>query len=192
MKATELALLYLLVGLGASAAVLVRARAERTQRVLDAALVLAFWPLYGPFLLIGAGPGAPSSAPRGIAALAPGPDALAALAERIGLADRRLRDIDALLARPEHQEADARAREHALRAAGDPVGEKLAQGRVAAIRRLVEVRARLARELDQARELLVQLRLQGELVKLAGTPSGSDELLEELRLRVETLDEIWA
>ncbi len=188
MRVAELATLYLLIGVGTSAAVLARARAERAQRTLDALLVLAFWPLYGPFLLLGA---TAPAAPAGLAALTPGADTMARLSARIGAAERRLAEIDALLARPEHREGDAVARAEALRAAGDGVGEKLAQGRVAAIRRLAEIRARFARELDQARELVVQLHLQGELVKLAGDPDGGNrELLAELTLKVECLEEI--
>lgn len=184
MRAGELALLYLLVGMGASAAVLARHQAARAQRALDAALVLAFWPLYGPLLLLGS-PAA--AAPRGLAALAPGP----ALVERIGAGELRLVELDALLARPEHCETRALAREAELRAVGDEVGERLTQARVEAIRRLGERRQRLARELDQARELLVQLRLQSELVRLGdGADEESRALLAELSLKVECLDEI--
>lgn len=96
-----------------------------------------------------------------------------------------------MLARPELSEVEATRRELERAEAGDGVGEKLARGRLSAIRRLQALRQRFSRELEQVRELTLQLRLQGELVKLAGDPDGSTrELLAELTLRVECLDEI--
>lgn len=191
MRATELSILYVLVGVGCASAVVAQARA---QRALDALLVLLFWPLYGPFLLLGArvaaGPhtGRSASALDGLTA---GPELLAELEGRVAAAERRLAEIDGMLARPELSEVEATRRELERAEAGDGVGEKLARGRLSAIRRLRALRQRFSRELEQVRELTLQLRLQGELVKLAGDPDGSTrELLAELTLRVECLDEI--
>lgn len=190
MRAAELTLFYALVGVGCAAAVVAQARA---QRALDALLVLLFWPLYGPFLLLGARGGAAGGGGRrgALEGLAAGPELMAELEGRVAAAERRLAEIDGMLARPELSEAEAERRERARAEAGDGVGEKLARGRLSAIRRLRELRQRYDRELEQVRELTLQLRLQGELVKLAGDPDGSTrELLAELTLRVECLDEI--
>ena len=191
MRATELSILYVLVGVGCASAVVAQARA---QRALDALLVLLFWPLYGPFLLLGARVAAGPHAGRSASALdglTAGPELLAELEGRVAAAERRLAEIDGMLARPELSEVEATRRELERAEAGDGVGEKLARGRLSAIRRLRALRQRFSRELEQVRELTLQLRLQGELVKLAGDPDGSTrELLAELTLRVECLDEI--
>lgn len=192
MRATELSILYVLVGVGCASAVVAQARA---QRALDALLVLMFWPLYGPFLLLGArvaaGPDAARRSASALDGLTAGPELLAELEGRVAAAERRLAEIDGMLARPELSEVEATRREFERAEAGDGVGEKLARGRLSAIRRLQALRQRFSRELEQVRELTLQLRLQGELVKLAGDPDGSTrELLAELTLRVECLDEI--
>lgn len=188
MRLWELGLLYLLVGAGGAAAVLAKSRAEAAQRALDTALVLLFWPLYGPFLWMGsalARPGGASPLER-LAA-----DGREAIARRVDAAEAKLAELDALLSRPELSAAAAEARRTELRARGDAVGERLAHNRLRAIERVHEIRAHFARELDQVRELMLQLEVQGELVKLAGEgDGGTRELLAELSVKVECLDEI--
>jgi hypothetical protein len=64
-------------------------------------------------------------------------------------------------------------------------------GRIESIRRLAGVRADLLRGLAEAQELMAQLRVQQEVMRMTG--GSSDEvrgLLLELESRVEALDEL--
>lgn len=201
MRLFELAVLYLAVGAGCALLIVVRRHAG--TRWWEPPLVLLFWPLYGPFLLSG-----PVSEGLGartfeqvllqmegtpLSALLPERGEVQALGRRLRLAATRIAEIDRLLVRPEFSQADATARAEAYRARGDARSAASAQGRLANIVRLRALRDRFARELDEVSELLDQLRVQAELVRLSGTPGeGSRELVTELLARVEGLDAVLA
>ncbi|HVO30326.1 MAG TPA: hypothetical protein VMV18_06305 [bacterium] len=200
MRVPELAVLYALIGAGLAVAVVMRGHSAG-----EGAILLALWPLYGPFLVFAdapAGPGAASgeaafaaamrrAAGTPLAALLPEPRAARALARRLRLAETRVAEIDALLRRPEFDEADARARFEELRARGDADRAAVtADHRVRNIARLRALRARFARELDEVRELIAQLTTQAEVVRLSGElDDTSAGLVRELVHRVEGLDD---
>lgn len=216
MRLVDLAFLYLVVGLGCAAARLLARRGDGRPgaAAIDAALLAPFWPLYGPFLLMAqggrespprparpAGPATWGEAPTVRAALerAAGsplagllPDAAAAatLERRLGLARTRVEEIDRLLADRDFDETAAAERKRELEAQGGHRAAAAAGARATSIRRLRDLRAQFARELAEIDELLVQLRVQAEVVRLAGDRDGEagKDLVEELVLRLESLD----
>lgn len=202
MRLSELALLYVLVG-GGCAITFLAVRGRSGPAFLDAVILVPLWPLYGPFLLVQAVPaGAEASASaellrslakaRGtpMAAFLPDEAAGRALANRVRTAGARIAEIDALLAQPEFSEDDALARAEQFREKDARVAAAALE-RARNIRRLRALRDRFARELDQVAELLQQLRIQAEVVRLAGTSDhGVRELVQELLARVEGLDEV--
>jgi hypothetical protein len=135
MKTPELALVYVLLGLGFTAAWAFRRRAE--TEVADLALLLVFWPLYGPFLLT-------SRRPSPLASLMPDPALLADLGQRLELAKTRVQAIDVLLSDP-----------------AMPAAQGLRP-------KLETIRERFQRELALGEDLLAQLRLREQAVRLAG------------------------
>jgi hypothetical protein len=195
-----------MVGAGCVVAMLMRSRLRRPG-ALDLALMALFWPLYGPLVfLAGAAPppGRETSTleaellealarVRGtpLAALLPGPEVGAALAERLRVATRRLEEIDALLARPDFDEAAATERVSHHEANGDARAAVIAANRVQSIRRLRALRDRFRRELSEVEELLAQLRIQAEVLHLAeDCDDGTRDLVAELLTRVEGLEEL--
>lgn len=200
MKLVELGVLYGLVGVGCAAVVLVRG--QGSQRFTDAALMLGLWPLYGPFLLTRlagsdeqgcdvtflAALRRASGTP--LAALLPDQQTVRALAHRLRVADSKVHEIDSLLRRREFDLADAERRHRELleRSASE-YAISTAASRLQNIRRLRGLRDRFARELDEVGELLVQLRTQVEVVRLAGGPDDETrDLVQELVSRVDGLD----
>lgn len=205
MNLLQLLTLYLLVGGGCAAFVLVRAPAG-SPRAADAVLVAALWPLYGPFLVLGSDP--PSGALRGeveflvalrraaatpLGKLLPDEATARALARRLRVAGGKVEEIDRLLTRPEFSESAALARSRELEAKGASARALATAGnRIQNIRRLKGLRDRFARELDEVQELLAQLATQAEVVRLAGEPdAASRQLVRELVCRVEGLDEMF-
>lgn len=209
MNLLQLLTLYLLVGGGCAAFVLVRAPAG-TPRATDAVLVAALWPLYGPFLVLGGDPlaGSARGAVRGeveflvalrraaatpLGKLLPDEATARALARRLRVAGGKVEEIDRLLTRPEFSEAAALARSRELEEKGASARALATAGnRIQNIRRLKGLRDRFARELDEVQELLAQLATQAEVVRLAGEPdAASRQLVRELVCRVEGLDEMF-
>jgi len=186
---------YVLVGCGFALFVLRRRGAARTGEAL---LALVFWPLCAPFLVHGASAWRAGADPIGpfdqaqasaLAGLLPGGAVVRTLADRLRAAALRIEEIDRLLARPEFSADDARARREAFAAAGDARGAAAAASRLQNVERLRALRDRSARQLDQLRELLGQLRVQAEVVRLSGSSGdGTRELVEEILARVEGLD----
>jgi hypothetical protein len=161
MKTPELALVYLLVGLGLSAAWGLRSRPR--AEVIDLALLLLFWPLYGPFLV---------TAPRrsAFAGLMPDPALIEDLERRLEQARMRGDAIGALLCDPAMLGAES------LRA------------------KLEAMRARFQTEVVAGEDLLGQLRLRERALRLAGSEdlSESTQMLDEVRTRIEVLDQMLA
>lgn len=193
---------YALAGIGCAAAALVVRRAS----LLDAVLLLALWPLAGPFLLMREAPAADAPGSREIAfllalrragetqlgALLPDQATARALAARLRVAAAKTAEIDMLLARPEFDEAEAQSRLLALRArSASEQAIATTTMRLQNIRRLRALRNRFANELDEVGELLVQLTTQAEVVRLAGVAEPSSaELVRELVSRIEGLDQM--
>jgi hypothetical protein len=202
MRLLELSVLYLLVGFGSAAAFLVMRRPVTAGSVADAALLGAFWPLYGPFLLLHGPPASagatfqpavsPGDPPPPLASLLPDLETARALELRLSQAESRVAEIDRLLALAEFSEGSALARQAELEARGDDRAAATARQRVLAIRRLRQLRGRFATELTEISELLAQARIQAEVVRLAGEDDGhaTRELIAELQLRLEALDEM--
>ena len=203
MKLAELGALYLLCGVGCAALAMLRP-ARPWTRACDGLLMVLLWPLYGPFFLAqrgdSDGEGSASeiaflaalrrAAGTPLAALLPDSATARALARRLRVASGKVQEIDELLGRQEFDEGEAltRARELRERGASECAQSTLAI-RVQNIRRLRGLRDRFARELDEVRELLVQLTTQAEVVRLAGAPDAdARELVQELVSRVEGLD----
>jgi len=202
MRLAELGSLYALVGVGCALVVALRP-AHRSHRVLDAVLMMAIWPVYGPFLIarwseadgsmdsevaflatLRRAQGTP------LAALLPDERTVRLLATRLRVAAGKVDEIDGLLRRPEFDERDALRRVEELQSKGaSDNARSTASIRVQNIRRLRSLRDRFARELDEVGELLKQLETQAEVVRLAGTPDpGARDLVQEILSRVEGLD----
>ena len=206
MKLVELGLLYALIGVGCAVAVIARPAADRARRVTDAVLVAGLWPLYGPFLVLQGRAGVVEFAPteseeaflaalrraRGtpLAVLLPDENQVLALASRLRVASGKVAEIDALLLRPEYCERDALQRRSELQGRNaSECAQSSASLRLQNIRRMRALRDRFARELDDVGELLVQLRTQADLVRIAGVADpGSRDLVDEIVSRVEGLD----
>jgi hypothetical protein len=180
MRAAELALFYLLVGGGLSVVLAVE---RRRLSLLDTALLIPFWPLVAPFML------GDRLRPRQVALR--GPELWLGLGERVRVAEARIEEIGRLLTQPEFSAEAAGARASELRTAGDPLGAAAAEGRLANIRRMEALRTRLTREVAGVRELIDQLKVQAELIRLSGeaeSQQGMSELVVEAQARIEALD----
>lgn len=182
MRTLELVIAYGAFGMIAAAALLLVARG----RLADAALLVPFWPIYGPFLVLGA---KTTSAEGFLDRLLPNAEAVSALYDRLAVAKARVDEIDALLARDEFSIAKVEARHRALIASGDERAAASASARQENIRRLERLRARFSSELVEIDELLAQLRVQAEVVRFAGeADEATQQLVVEILSRVEGLD----
>ena len=185
MRTFELLILYGAVGVLAAGALLAVARG----RMSDAALLFAFWPLYGPFLLLGR---SQSDRPA-LASLVVGEEAVRALEARLEKAQDKVREIDTLLQRNDFSVAEAKTRYDELADRGDERAAASAKARLENIHRLVRLRERFERELTEIDELMAQLRVQSEVVRIAGgADDGTSELVHEIGCRVEVLDSLLA
>lgn len=198
------AALYLGVGLGWAAAVIVLRRGQGEALITEAALLVLFWPLYGPFMApeppqAPPEPPAPASDPllqtlilaqgAPLAALLPDPSQAQRLVAQVEAAIHRVGEIDALLAQPEFSVEDAQRRIAALEAADQPGAARAARGNLRNIERLAALRARSRAELQEVGELMRQLRLQAELVRLSGDQGvGPSALAAALMARVDGLE----
>jgi hypothetical protein len=196
-----LATFYLLTG-GACA---VAARRLRSS-VGDAALLVFFWPLYGPFLLTGAalepeaGWGRERQLERALrrvagtplARLLPDRAAVRGLGRALRAAATRLREIDAFLARPEMTRTAVAAQLEAMEAAAaSPEARASLVLRLQSIRQLEAMRERFGRRMEEVDGLLAQLLTQVEVLRLGGaTQPPGEELVGELLGRVEALGEM--
>ena len=205
MRMLELSILYGIAGAGCSAAWLAR-RGLAPSQLGNAAILLLLWPVYAPFLLLQqaedteSSPGSDalflaalrraSSTP--LAALLPDEATVSALANRLRVAASKVREIDSLLGGEEFSEVGASRRLQELRDKGaNECALSAVTLRLQNIRRLKALRNRFARELEDVTELLIQLRTQADVVRLAGTPDpGTRDLVREIVSRVEGLDQM--
>jgi hypothetical protein len=204
VKVYELTLIYLLVGLGCAIALAARGGALG-PRVLDASLALVLWPLIMPFALMRTSesrPTAPQSAVESafldairraastpLGRLLPDADTARALGARLRAAAARVAEIDALLAQPDFSLERAHARRAELSQGGDRQALDAVDSRIQNLARLRALRDRFSRELDAVAELLAQLRIQAEVVRLAGgLDDDTRERVADLLSRVEGLD----
>jgi hypothetical protein len=200
---TSLLVLYAIIG---CVAAMLAFGQGRMGALADAALLLLFWPLYGPFYLMQnqrkdavpsdreaaflAAIRRASGTPLG--SLLPDWPTARALARRLRVAGRKVQELDTLLERPDFSESGAAARLSSLETSRASATALSSAGmRLGNIRRLHSLRNRFARELDEVGELVVQLTAQAELLRIERTaePSGN-ELVAELLSRVEGLDQI--
>ncbi|MEZ4266139.1 MAG: hypothetical protein R3F39_07155 [Myxococcota bacterium] len=204
MKLFELSLIYFLIGLGCALALAARGGAWG-PRALDAGLALVLWPLIMPFALMRTSDSQPntpvsavesafldairraSSTPLG--KLLPDAETARALGARLRGAAARVADIDALLAQPDFSLELAQRRRDELAERGDRQALDAVDSRIQNLNRLRALRDRFARELDAVAELLAQLRIQAEVVRLAGgLDDDTRERVADLLARVEGLD----
>jgi hypothetical protein len=206
MRIAELVALYALVGAGCAALVLKR-RGIGPVQAGEAVLAFGLWPLYGPFLLLEHEEGGATETDderrflqvlehlggTPLAALLPDRETVRLLSRRLRLASDRLGEIDRLLATPEFSEEEARGRVHGHRANGDERAAVVALSRADNIVRMRHLRDRFRGDIAQIRELLGQLRVQAEVVRLSGAADGGTrELVGEIVARVEGLDSVLA
>lgn len=204
MRLPELAVLYVLIGVGSAAGYLAIKRPLTAAALVDAALLGSFWPLYGPFLMLQDRAEPDSTVPRAatsgniaspelpLSSLLPDPATAASLEQRLALAEARVAEIDHLLSLPEFSDDAATSRQQELERRGDHRAAATARQRVQSIGRLKQLRGRFAAELTEVREILAQFRIQAEVVRLVGEDDGQStrELITELQLRMEALDEM--
>jgi hypothetical protein len=179
MRLLELALLYVLIGVGACALSARRGRGGAG----DLALMLLLWPMLAPVLLTAPGPGGPPQAGEApelaglldalrsvqgtrVAPLLPAPDRLAPLGSRLRALELRAGELEEVL----------RQRQ----VSGEDPEEAASHGRLAAM--LEETR----REREGLVALCRRLRAQILVVRFSGADEGDvRELAAELLGRVE-------
>jgi hypothetical protein len=111
-----------------------------------------------------------------------------ALELRLEAAVRRLTEADRLLAQPEFSEEAILERSRELARQGDHLAAGLARLRLDHIARVRGLRDQLGNDLEEIRELLVELRLQADAVRRSGVcKAGARALVAELLGRVEAL-----
>lgn len=214
MSPTPLVVLYVLIGVGCAIALVARQGRAATPLV-DMALLLAFWPLFGPFVLARPGQHHGGPSPTGthtqgegleellmalrraggapLASLLPDLDTGRRLQSRLEIAARHVSEIDRLLGMEQYSEDAALARQADLQAAGDTRSAEMVDGRLQIIGRLRRLRDHFDQEINQISELLTQLQLQAELVRIAGTASDDTrDLVLELVTRIQGLEELMA
>lgn len=203
MNLGVLGIFYALVGVGCAAALCSK---SGKKFGVDTLLVLALWPLYAPFVFSKEGDEARVKASESarapddlldalrrarqapLAQLLPGEDAGQQLAQRLEVAALRVEEIDGLLSKPEYSRAAAARRQQELLDAGDQSSARMIESRLQIIERLGEMRERFSREINQISELITQLQLQAEVVRIAGSEGTAPELVDEIMVRVHSLD----
>ena len=209
MNLSQLGILYILLGVGCVVALLVMRRGQ--ARILDLALLAVAWPLYAPFILARDMEEADFSAPKAhepsggqdlldalrraggapLAQLLPDVATGQRLAARLDVATRRVDAIDALLGQEQYSERLAVERQQQLLASGDARAAAMVDSRLQIIRRLRKMREQFGKEINQISELLTQLRIQAEVVRIAGaSDDDTRELVGELVARIQGLDEL--
>jgi hypothetical protein len=213
MTLGQLAAFYALIGAGCTIALLGK---RGPVSVLDAVLLALFWPLLGPYVLTtpaaaparAGSPGEPGAQAASdeaagdlldalrraggapLAGLLPDVGSGRRLARRMSMAEARVGEIDVLLEKERFDEARALERQAELRESGDEKAAAMIDGRVQIIRRLRAMRDQWSSEIQTIGELLTQLEIQAEVVRLSGMGDGDTrELVEELVTRIQGLDD---
>ena len=208
MSLADLASLYLLVGLACAVAIYRTSPEPRTRAVASAALAVPLWPLWAPIALTGR-TGQRASAPQGdaakrvIAALEEGVEACAGtpleallsreaasrIAAEVTRAASRHFELEELLLRDGFGVRDAEARVAEVERRGaSPRALLPARLHLDNVRRLVSLRDRDARALEELADLVQALRTQLVLARFAGSPvAGASGIVSEVWTRVEGL-----
>jgi hypothetical protein len=212
MRLIDLAVAYLVVGVGCAWALRARRSDATATTLADTLLTFTLWPLYVPVLLGPAqhGPRAehPSRravspriarerallveaidaaqarmTPGALASLLPTHAQLASLTDHLERLDAKVQELDEVLA---GEEFDLARAERKLRES-DRAGVESATAAVDGARRLSALRERAARERDELLGLCARLRMQVTVLRFAeGAPSENlAELVSELLGRVE-------
>jgi hypothetical protein len=217
MSLGDLVVLYLVVGLACAVAVYRTSPAAGASRAASAALAVPLWPLWAPIALTsgkrpspppaGASPGPATpvteAAARIEAALREGVeacvgtsleallprDAAQRIAAEVRRAAGRYAEIGALLGREGFDLAAAEAKLRALTDAdASPRALSTARLHLDNVRRLVALRERDARALDELADLVQALRAQLVLARFAGSQAeGAGGIVSDLWARVEGL-----
>ncbi|MCZ7683767.1 MAG: hypothetical protein M5U28_35375 [Sandaracinaceae bacterium] len=207
MSLLDLAALYALVGVGCAVVVFKKTHGSRRRRAGSAALAMTLWPIWAPLALV---PDPPRRTPasgrvarieaeleRATAAAAGSPfevllpeEAAERIRTELRQAALRIDELDAVLAQPGFDLAEAERRVGELTGSGSSTALRTAvlhQGNVA---RLEALRDRHARALEELGELVGALRSQLVLARYAGSsPEGVGGIVTELWARVDGLGE---
>lgn len=212
MRLIDLAVAYLVVGVGCVWALRSRRGAEGSSPVTDTVLTFCLWPLYVPVLLApsaaeraAAKPRRHATSPRiereramlaealdtartrmepdALATLLPTSAQLAALTDHLERLDAKVQELDEVLA---SEEFDLARAERRLREA-DRATVESATAAVDGVRRLAGLRERAARERDELLGLCARLRMQITVLRFAeGAPSENlASLVGEILGRIE-------
>lgn len=178
MRTIELFAAYVVAGSLAAALV---SRGRGAHQLWQMPLMVLLWPVLLPFSL------QRPEARRGSGV----PDHLVAdVRSRLDRTAEMVKRIDEVLARPLFDEAEARRRLEAL--GSDPAAAgsvQAVEGRLRNIERLRALKQRCTRELEEARELFLQLESQRELVEVVGdVDDAGQQLIVELQARLDVLD----
>ena len=203
MRLFDLGVLYLVVGGGCLAVLWFRNTASFGP--VNGVLMLFLWPVYAPYELAGTDlqPRNVTVGPDGefldamrriegtpLAGLLPDRATARTMAARLSAAQNRVDEIDRTLQGNDFDEEAAKARLEELLPKGDDVSIAAARRRLQNIERLRLLRADSIRRLEQVGELLLQLKTQAEVLRLAGqVDDGIRELFEELMRRLDGMDE---
>ena len=164
------------------------------------------WPVYAPYELAGPSETPPSvgDGPDGafletmmriegtpLAGLLPDQTTAHQIAARLRAAQQRVQDIEDTLKGEDFDREAATVRLEELEAKGDDVSVCAARRRLQNIDQLRALHVDATQRLEQVGELLLQLKTQAEVLRLAGeVDDGTRELFEELMRRLDGMDEI--
>lgn len=197
MTAHALVVLYVIVGLGLGGLVYVRAPQRGISRVASAVATVGLWPLWAPFALAPRPlPGAGTFSARITRALLPPGSGLPSAAsvfsraeaveilQRVESSERRLADIDALLAA--RAQADDAPGGDATR-----VGPAKTRGDIclSSLAQLQAARAREQSGLEELAELCELLQMQHVLSRYESSDR-AQELRDQLWARAQALSEL--
>ncbi|MDB4955731.1 MAG: hypothetical protein JWO36_3300 [Myxococcales bacterium] len=198
MSLATLGIGYVAVG---AVSALVIALARRRVATGDLLLIASLWPLYVPLSfsrgsddqreteLLAALARAQTSP---LASVLPDAETARVLGSRLREAEKRLAELDAILARPDFDPTAVEARAISLAARGATGAAATAHLRVRTLGQLRALRERYRSELDEVGELIAQLVTQAELVRMQPSMAhASSELVQELVNRVESLGDLF-
>ncbi|MCC6874697.1 MAG: hypothetical protein IT378_10370 [Sandaracinaceae bacterium] len=205
MSLVDLLALYGVVGAGCAVVVYRRTSGAPSRRAASAAAALVVWPLWAPIVLL---PDAPKPPPprvqsleaelrRAVDAAAGSPfeillsaDAADRIRDEVRAATAKIAELEAVLAQPGFDLAQAEERVAALVARGNPRALRTAVLHRDNVSRIRALRDRHARALEELTELVGALRSQLVLARYAGSsPEGVGGIVTELWARVEGLGE---